>query len=336
MESPNTPRLFVLLLGCALAASAHAESTDRQETSTVEHRDSPGQPPATVGAWIRDAAPRRIDADTIFDYMNGAGELYLAYRFHHLEVYSYRADGQPEILVELYRMAGPDEAWGLQSEDWTGEAVALGEVTSDSRRALYGGGLLRLACGPLYARVMAYEETPASRQAVMDLGAALATGCEPARPPALASGLPSTATAGGTDYQLRDDRVRFFRSHLVLNSVYFLASQDLLGLDQTVDGVIAEYRPEGGDHTTRLHAVALEYPAPTSAQAVARRFRIAYLETPDPDDAAAGQLAVEDGWVAWHRDGSRLVLIFQAPNQGAAADMAARLITAQPTEGTTP
>ena len=308
-----------------------ARAGEGEETAPVHPA-----PPATVGAWTRGSEPRRVEAATIFDYMNGAGELYLAYRFHHLDAYTYRAEGQPEILAELYWMAGPDEAWGLQSEDWTGEALGLGALPASSRQALYGAGLLRLACGPLYARVMAYDETPASRQAVMDLGAALATGCVEGHPPALVRALPPTVTGAGTEYHLRGDRVRFFRSHLVLNSVFFLASEDLLGLDQTVDGVIAEYRPDGGDHTTRLHAVVLAYPAPTSAVAVTSRFRTTYLETPEPDDAAAGQKEVEDGWVAWHRDGRHLVLIFEAPGQGTAADMAARLIAAHPTEGNTP
>jgi len=47
--------------------------------------------PTRAGPWVRPDAPRRITEETIFDCMDGAGELYLAYRFGHLDVYEYSA-----------------------------------------------------------------------------------------------------------------------------------------------------------------------------------------------------------------------------------------------------
>ena len=45
--------------------------------------------PKTVGVWTRPDSPRFINSENIFEYMNGAGELYLGYRFRHLEVFDY-------------------------------------------------------------------------------------------------------------------------------------------------------------------------------------------------------------------------------------------------------
>ncbi len=47
--------------------------------------------PKTIGVWTRQDSVQRVDSKNIFKYMNGAGELYLAYRFNHLEVYEYIA-----------------------------------------------------------------------------------------------------------------------------------------------------------------------------------------------------------------------------------------------------
>jgi hypothetical protein len=58
--------------------------------------------PKTVGAWQRFGSPKLVDSANIFDYMNGAGELYLASRFKRLEVYEYRAADRENILAELY------------------------------------------------------------------------------------------------------------------------------------------------------------------------------------------------------------------------------------------
>ena len=58
--------------------------------------------PKTVRDWSRPDSPRLVNAKNIFDYMDGAGELYIGYRFRHLEVYEYKTESQKNILVELY------------------------------------------------------------------------------------------------------------------------------------------------------------------------------------------------------------------------------------------
>ncbi len=274
------------------------------------------QLPSAVGVWHGPDAPRRIEGDGLFEYMNGAGELYLAYRFERLEVYEYATEGgEPGILVELYRMEHPDDAYGLLSEDWSGEALALGELTTESRRALYGAGLLRLACGSLYARVLT-DETLASRDAVLELGRALAVGCGGGTPPRIVSELPPRLGPGEAPLELRRDRVRFLRSYLVLNSAYYLASDDVLGLEHTDDAVYTEYRPAGGDHTTRVIAVRIRYSTPERAAVGLARFQGQYLGLDVTTDAPGdrGTSSIEDGWVGYERRGHDLTLVFEAPD----------------------
>ena len=104
--------------------------------------------PQSVGGWTLSGPPKKVEPTAIFDYMDGAGELYLGYRFKFLEVYEYRHSGESDILVELYWMASSDDAYGLLSGDWGGEVVDLSSVerhgTASIMRALYGAGLLRI------------------------------------------------------------------------------------------------------------------------------------------------------------------------------------------------
>ena len=108
--------------------------------------------PKTVGTWQRPDRPRLVDASNIFKYMNGAGELYLGYRFKNLEVYEYRADCRENIIAEIYFMETPEDAFGLLSQDWEGESVALkpsrpraGQTfRAPTDRAFYDIGLLRI------------------------------------------------------------------------------------------------------------------------------------------------------------------------------------------------
>lgn len=164
--------------------------------------------PQSIGAWTQSGSPKFVGPQDIFNYMDGAGELYLGYRFKHLEVQRYGSSNQGEILVELYWMASSDDAYGLLSGDWGGEAVDLSlplpgsssRAATDGPRALYDAGLLRLWSGDLFARIMADHETNASQSAVQALGQAIARGRSTAPRPELIQALPARV---GSQFFLR-------------------------------------------------------------------------------------------------------------------------------------
>ena len=184
-----------------------------------------------------------MDSSNIFHYMNGGGELYLAYGFDHLEVNEYTADQQDTILVEVYVMNTSDDAFGLLSLDWGGEPVTFQSTASvpfkptvsPPARALYGGGLLRLWADTIYARVMAFRETAESKEAVLSLGQTIAANRKMPGEPELLKVLPK---AMSSDWKLRKDRIGYFRSHLVLNSLYYLSHQNI---QSRLRGIILMY-----------------------------------------------------------------------------------------------
>jgi hypothetical protein len=269
--------------------------------------------PETVEGWSRPAPWRRIEAGGIFDYMDGAGELYLAYRFDHLDVAEYASPDAGEILVELYWMGTSDDAYGLLSGDWGGESVALTEpAPSPGPRALYGAGLLRLWSDDLYARVFATRESEAARRAVLALGRAIVSGRRDQPPPRLATLLPHTAA----ELTLRTNSVCFFRSHLVLNSAYFLSQRDLLNLGPNVAAVTARYG------NNRL--VLVRYPDARAARLALEKFRAAYL--PEAPAGASGSAKIEDGWAGFGLSGRGLALAFEAPDRGTAASLVAAAV----------
>ena len=205
--------------------------------------------PKTVGVWNRLKPPRIINSNNIFKYMNGAGELYLGYRFRHLEVFDYTSDDQGNILVELYFMESPDDAFGLLSLDWGGEPVSFDgspvatskKSFSASTRALYGGGLMRLWSDDIYARIMAERETPASKEAVLELSKSIAANTQNPPEPVLVKKL---SLEVGATWKLRVEQIELFlsqRHHLVLNSIYYLSHENILDLDLSAEAVSAPY-----------------------------------------------------------------------------------------------
>jgi hypothetical protein len=86
--------------------------------------------------------------------------------------------------------------------------------------------------------VLAYRETPESREAVLALGQAIAANRPTSADPHLLQVLPQTISTG---WKLRNDRIGYFRSYLVLNSLYYLSHQNILNLDHSTEAVTAPY-----------------------------------------------------------------------------------------------
>ena len=59
---------------------------------------------AESGGWKWDGKIKGFNSRTLFDYMNGAAELYLAYGFQGLDVYQFEKPGQPSLTMEIYTM----------------------------------------------------------------------------------------------------------------------------------------------------------------------------------------------------------------------------------------
>ena len=278
--------------------------------------------PKTVGVWNRLEPSRIINSENIFNYMNGAGELYLGYRFRHLEVFDYTSADQGNILVELYFMESPDDAFGLLSLDWGGEPVSFdgapaatsNQFFTASNRALYGGGLMRLWSDDIYARIMAERETPASKEAVLALGKAIAAGTQHPPEPALVKLVPLKID---TVWKLRGDRLSFFRSYLVLNSIYYLSHENILDLDLSAEAVSAPYQyiPGSGD-PKRSQFLLVQYENTERARKALNHFHDAYLPELRKEITADGPslFKLEDGWMAYKLIGRHIAIVFESPD----------------------
>jgi len=286
--------------------------------------------PETIGSWTRPDSPQIVTSSNIFDYMNGAGELYIGYRFDHLEVYEYASDSQDDILVELYFMDTSDDAFGLLSLDWGGDPVVLSPSSADRTtgskdqfsRALYGEGLLRIWSDELYARVMAYRETPEAKEAVLTIGRAIAANQRNLPGPEI---LESLSPVIDSEWRLRRDRTRFFRSYLVLNSIYYVSPENILDLKLSVDAITAPYEKtnDSGDRK-RARFILVRYIDPESAQRALTHFHEAFLpeyKVGFRKDSATQDIHVfdvEGGWLGYRLHGSHLAIVFDCPDQESA------------------
>jgi hypothetical protein len=321
MSLSSKPLFFfvIIMMIVLLLKGACAEMTENTVTL-----------PKTIGAWTRPDSVRIIDSDNIFDYMNGGGELYLAYRFNHLEVYEYKSKKREDILVEVYIMNTSNDAFGLLSLDWGGESVTFNNSSvrhtesgiASKSRALYGQGLLRMGTGSLYARVLTYRETHESRKAILALGQAIAVNRNPPPEPDLLKILPQRI---GSDWKLRNDRIGYFRSHLVLNSLYYLSYQNILDLDHSTEAVTAPYENVTNKKTIKhIQLLFVKYATLDNARQALNHFHSSYLpehkyglETKSKTKHT-NLFNIEDGWLGYKLDGMHLTIIFECPDRESA------------------
>jgi hypothetical protein len=313
-DRPPASVVFLLAL-LVFAATAGLE--------IAEMKTAKPELPRTVGPWTRNEAIRTISAETIFEYMDGAGELYIGFQFDRLEVAEYAAPDEKNILVELYLMKTPDDAFGLLSLDWGGEPVDLGVARQSAEKqptwpnALYGEGLLRLRSDKIYARILAEQETPRSKKAVLAIGGAVVKDSADSSSPTLLRQLPETLWP---EWKQRRGVTSYFRSHLVLNSLYYLSQENIFDLGHETEAAITQYERESPLGIQRFRVLLIQYPDAGAAGRALAHFQRVYLpDRPLSSTETQNFFSVEDGWLGYKLNGRRAVFVFECKDREMAA-----------------
>ena len=186
--------------------------------------------PSEVEGWKWDGKGMKYNSRTLFDYIDGAAELYLTYGFQNLTVHRFEKSNQPPITVELYEMASSEDAYGVFSFEKQDEAIGIGQGSE------FGGGLLRFWKGKYFVSIYADGEGVEVESEILKMGRATAnsipaTGQEPK----LVGFIP------GKDLGLVDKSVRYLKSHVLLNQRFFIAHQNILNLNRKTEAVLAQY-----------------------------------------------------------------------------------------------
>lgn len=282
-------RAFLILLGLSLFAP-HVARADENMLRL----------PKQVLGWKTAGPDKVFTRQTIFDYMDGGGEIYLAYDFQRLLTREYARENAPRIVAEVYQMASSGDAYGIFTQDTDGQPVSVGQS------ALYSPGLLRFWKHRFFVRLQAEDETPEVKTALMALGMQVASAIpQEGRKPALLEALPPQG--------LLESSVHYFHTSVLLNIHYFLADSNLLDLNSKTEAVLARYQ-QGGD---KPYLLIVRYPRPGDAQAAFGQFSKAYLRETPTGDAVFRKL--EKGQFAGSRREERvLLLVFEAGSRESA------------------
>ncbi len=71
-----------------------------------------------IDAWGQSEDAQRFLPENLFEYINGAAEIYLSYDFHELMVAQYQNEQSPaSVSVEIYDMGSPVNSFGIYSAE---------------------------------------------------------------------------------------------------------------------------------------------------------------------------------------------------------------------------
>ncbi len=248
------------------------------------------------------------DPETIFDYINGAGEVYRAYNFKLLLARRYSREAQPDIFVDLFHMGSGEDAFGVFTHDREGEEIPIGQG------AVYKGGLLSFWKDCYFVSLYSEEETVEAKKALFSMGEKIAQAIPgESALPRIVSLLP--------EKDLNCNRVHYFHNHLILNYHYFVADQNILLLDQETEAVLAFY----GDKDKTV-VLVVDYHSPEKAREAYQSFRQNYL--PDAEREAL-VLTENNRWTRIEQQESLVVVVFDAISREAAGELISEVLAKQ-------
>jgi hypothetical protein len=242
-------------------------------------------------AWTAAGETRVYDRESLYDLVDGQADFYFAYGFAQVAVRRYENAEGIVLDVQVWQLAGPEDAYGLFTGSRGGTALAMGDGgdADPGRRLIFWQG-------PYYVQLFARDAVPEGDLAEV---ARSISGALPVAPGAGRPALVAELPAGG----LVAESILFFHKEISFQDTLWLGGQNLLGLGPETDGVLARYDLGGSPAWLLL------------------------IRYPDAAAAGAARQALEDGGVeglvaAGTRD-DLLATVWGQVEEGAARELLA-------------
>ena len=172
--------------------------------------------------WAETEDPSSYFPETLFEYINGAAEIYLAYDFKELTVSQYKEKGsEASMSVEIYEMSNENNAFGI----YGAERFPDSHFIPIGIQGYMEEGMLNYLIGKYYVKLMCFEGGERSGEYLNLFAKAI-----------------SEKTQGSTDFPALLSH--FPKEGLVANSEKFIL-KNVLGYSFLHDGYLSNYSVDG-------------------------------------------------------------------------------------------
>ncbi len=252
-----------------------------------------GSIPKEINGWVEDAKARTYDRKTLFQYIDGGAELYLAYGFREARVHTYSKLGEADIILNVFDMGTPEDAYGVFASEREGDDIGIGQESE------YEAGLLRFFKGRFFVSITALEETPESKKALFPLARAVADAVlSVGEKPSLLSVLPREGRI--------ERSLRYLYNYSLLNHHYYIADRNILLLDPRTRAALARYVLGEGN----TYLLVVQYPSREHTKKAYESFMQAYM----PEAVESAVQTENKKWTAVMSLDTLLAMVFDAPS----------------------
>lgn len=244
--------LFLLLISSAGSGDTERDAgLGKSKLETLLPSPQKGWTAKETGLFTR---------ETLFDYIDGGAEIYLAYDFDTLLVQEY-SSGENSIIVEIYQMRSSEDAFGLFSLNRQEEALSVG------RDASYGFGMLTLWKDRYFVKIIDLDAKDTSKELILSLGKGIAQRIEnEGNKPDLLRRIPQDDLVCESYY--------YFHKNIILKNLYFLTQENILNLSEKTDVVLASYELD----KEILKLLLVQYPDTVESRKAYEKFNRDHLK----------------------------------------------------------
>lgn len=244
--------------------------------------------PANIEGW-KMGTDRFFNSENLYDYIDGGAELFLSFGFSKVFNRKYTNDKENEIIVDIFYMNKPEDAYGAFL------------FTSGKVDSVYGNqsqispGAVIFWKDNIYVSITSNRETEEGNKIIKQLALILdkAIPDKGARPQ-IVKYLPKN--------NLDEESVRYFRHYIWLNTHYLISNDNILDIDQKTEGVTAKY----GADSNKVVLILLEYPDESLAKTAFGKFTANY----NKEFAVTSVIKIGETWGAAVRKNKFFIGVF--------------------------
>jgi hypothetical protein len=106
-----------------------------------------------VAGWKQTGEIQAFTPKTLYEYINGAADLYIMYEFQKLMVAEYRSDKKASVTVEVYQHKTPTYAFGIYSQ----ERLPKANFINVGAQGYIEEEILNFVAGSYYVKITGYK-----------------------------------------------------------------------------------------------------------------------------------------------------------------------------------
>ena len=116
-----------------------------------------------ITGWKQSGEIQTFIPKTLYEYINGAADLYLTYDFQELKVAEYQNEKKASVTIDVYRHKTPIHAFGIYSQ----ERLPNANFIDIGAQGYIENNVFNFFTGPYYVKIISYQTGAEDREILL-------------------------------------------------------------------------------------------------------------------------------------------------------------------------